>query len=90
MDPYQKAEPDLALPKGKAFWIGIALMVMSFGPFGFYFVIPFLPVSSVTMLRLFVAGLIASWGLFFIGTLLAGKDGYTYLRQLFRKRFQKR
>ena len=89
MDQYQKTEPDLVLPKGKAFWIGIALMVMSFGPFGFYFVIPFLPVSSVNMLRLFVAGLIVSWGLFFIGTLLAGKDGYTYLRHLVRKRFQR-
>ncbi len=95
MDPHQEAEPDLALPKGRAFWIGIGLMVisMSFLPVSavlFYLVIPFLPVSSDTMVGMLVGGWIVSWGLFFVGMLMAGKKGYPYLKQLVRKRFQKR
>jgi hypothetical protein len=90
MDPHQKAEPDLALPKGRAFWIGIGLMVISMSAVLFYLVIPFLPVSSDTMVRMLVGGWIVSWGLFFVGTLLAGKRGYPYLKRIVRKRFQKR
>lgn len=90
MDPHHKADLDLALPKGKAFWIGIGLMVMSFSAVLLYLLIPFLPVSSDTMLGMLVGGWVVSWGLFFAGTLLAGKEGYPYLKQLVRKQFQKR
>ncbi len=90
MDPYQETEPDLALPKGRAFWIGVGLMVISMSAVLFYLVIPFLPVSSDTMVRMLVGGWIVSWGLFFVGMLMAGKKGYPYLKQLVRKRFQKR
>lgn len=53
----------------------------------FYF---YLAIPSDTMVRMLVGGWIVSWGLFFVGTLLAGKKGYPYLKQLVRKRFQKR
>ncbi len=59
----------------------------------------FLPVSAIlfylampsdTMLGMLVGGWIVSWGLTFVGTLLAGKEGYPYLKRIVRKRFQKR
>ncbi|MFQ5803156.1 MAG: hypothetical protein ACE5JQ_09710 [Candidatus Methylomirabilales bacterium] len=90
MDPHQKAEPDLTLPKGRAFWIGIGLMVFSFSAVLFYLVIPFLPVSSDTMVGMLIGGWIVSWGFFFVGVLLAGREGYPYLKQLVQKRFRKR
>lgn len=89
MEPLQKAEPDPAYPKGKTFWIGIGLMVASFGVVGFYLVIPFLPVSTEVMASILVIAWIASWGLFFLGTLLTGKDGYLYLKKLIQSRFRK-
>lgn len=92
MDPHEEAELDLILPRGRAFWIGIGLMAISFSflPVSavlFYF---YLPIPSDTMLGMLVGGWIVSWGLLFVGTLLAGKEGYPYLKQLVRKRFQKR
>lgn len=90
MDPHQEADLDLAFPRGRAFQIGIGLMVISMGAVLFYLAIPFLPVSSNTMVRMLVGGWIVSWGLFFVGMLLAGKKGYPYLKQRVRKRFQKR
>lgn len=81
MDPGEKAERDPSYPRGIAFWIGIGLMASSFGVFLFYLTIPFLPVSPEVMTSLLVGGWIASWGLFFIGTLLAGKEGYLFLKK---------
>lgn len=89
MGQREKGAPDLTFPKGKAFWIGIGLMITSFGFLIFYMVVPFLPVSSATMWGMLLGGLIANWGMFFVGTLLAGRDGYPYLKQLIQKLFRK-
>ena len=90
MGRHAKGAPDLSFPKGKAFRVGIGLMIASFGFLVFYIVLPFLPVSSATMWRILLGGLIANWGMFFVGTLLAGRDGYPYLKHLVRKLFHKR
>ncbi len=90
MDPHQEAEPDLTLPRGRAFWIGIGLMAISFSFLPVSAVLFYLAMPSDTMLGMLVGGWIVSWGLFFVGTLLAGKKGYPYLKRIVRKRFQKR
>ncbi len=89
MDPGHKAEPEPSYPKGITFWIGIGFMVASFGVFVLYLAIPFLPVSTEAMATMFVVGWIVSWGLFFLGTVLTGKEGYQYLKQRFRSWFRK-
>lgn len=76
-------------PKGRLFWIGIGLMAGSFGIFPFYFVIPFLPVSFKAKASLAIAAWVLNWGMFFVGTLFAGKEGYPFLKQLVRSRFRK-
>lgn len=89
MDPLHKAEPDPAYPKGRAFWVGITLIAMSFCVFALYAVIPFLSISLEAMATVAVVGWGISWGLFLVGTLLAGKDGYLYFKKLVRTRFRK-
>jgi membrane protein CcdC involved in cytochrome C biogenesis len=89
MDPGHKAEPEPSSPRGVAFWAGIGLMVASFSAFAFYLVIPFLPVSVETMTNLLVIGVIVSWGLFLLGTFLAGKEGYLYLKRRVGNWFRK-
>ena len=69
--------------------MGIGLIAASFGIFALFGVIPFLPVSSETKTGIAVIGWAVSWLLFFIGSLLAGNEGYSYLKQLFRRWFQK-
>ncbi|MFQ5853591.1 MAG: hypothetical protein ACE5JU_23785 [Candidatus Binatia bacterium] len=64
-------------------------MVTSFGVFVLYLMIPFLPVSLKAKAGIAIVGWAIGWGLFLVGTLLAGKDGYRYLKQLVRSRFRK-
>lgn len=89
MDPRRKIELDPSNPKGKAFWIGVWLMGMSFGVLLLYLVIPFLPVSLEAKVLIGVVAWIVSWGIFCVGMLLSGKDGYLYLRGLLRSQFRK-
>lgn len=89
MDPPQKHEPNPRYPKGKAFWIGVGLMGISFGAVLLYLVLPFLPVSLEAKVRIGIVAWIVSWGIFCVGMLLAGKDGYLYLRGLLRSQFRK-
>jgi hypothetical protein len=69
--------------------VGIGLIAASFGIFVLFGVIPFLPVSSETKTGIAVIGWAVSWLLFFIGSLLAGNEGYSYLKRLFRRWLQK-
>ena len=64
-------------------------MVASFGNFALFGIIPFLPVSSEMKAGIAVIGWAVSWLLFVIGSLLAGSEGYSYLKQLFRRWVQK-
>lgn len=64
-------------------------MVASFGNFALFGIIPFLPVSLEMKAGIAIIGWAMSWLLFIIGSLLAGNEGYSYLKQLLRKWFQK-
>ena len=64
---------------GFRFWVGVALMALSFGIYLAYPTIPFLPISGRAKVAAAVGGGIVSWGIFFIGSFLAGREGYAYL-----------
>ncbi len=64
-------------------------MFSSFGAFVLYLVILFLSVSFEAKASIAIATWTLSWGLFLIGTLLTGKEGYRYLRQFVRDQIRK-
>lgn len=87
--PHQEVGPAPLRPREKGFRVGTGLMVTSFGSFALFGIIPFLPVSSEMKAGIAVIGWATSWLLFVIGSLLTGNEGYSYLKQLFRRWFQK-
>ncbi len=89
MKPLEKIPPTFPNPDGRAFWIGIGLMIVSFGIMAFYFAIPFLPVSLNAKAGIVIAISALSWGLFFVGSLFAGKEGFPFLKQQVRNRFRR-
>ena len=72
--------------RGSRFWIGLGVMVLSFALYPAYGLIAFLPISAQAKAGAMAAGWALSWSLFFVGSLLAGKEGGVYLKQLFSRR----
>jgi hypothetical protein len=68
--------------RGAAFWSGVVLMAASFALYPALPAIALLPVSTQTKLAEGVAAWLASWTLFIVGGLLAGKEGVRFLRGL--------
>jgi hypothetical protein len=62
------------------FFLGVGMMAMSFLIYPGYALIPFLPVSGSLMVGIVVVASVVSWTLFGLGALLAGKEGYPYLK----------
>jgi hypothetical protein len=89
MKPLEKFPPTHPHPSGKAFWVGIGLIIVSFGIMGFYLVIPFLPVSLNAKVGIVLAISASGWGLFFVGSFITGKEGFPFLKQQVRNRFRK-
>lgn len=89
MDPPRANELDSSSPKRKAFRMGVWLMGMSFVVLPLYLVIPFLSVSLEAKVRIGIVAWIVSSVIFCVGMLLAGKDGYLYLRGFLRSQFRK-
>lgn len=85
MDESQRPGPEPLRFKGRRFRVGIALLATSFGVFGLYVVVPFLPLSVERKVFIVLVGSLISWCVFLIGTLLAGPDGYLYLKRLVRR-----
>ena len=71
------------------FKVGIALMAVSFLVYPSYLVIPVLPVSTGMKGFLFVAASVLSWSIFGIGTVIAGKEGYPYLKEAAKRYFKR-
>lgn len=64
-------------------------MGISFGALPLYLVIPFLSVSLEAKVRIGIVAWIVSSVIFCVGMLLAGKDGYLYLRGFLRSQLRK-
>ncbi len=73
--------------RSSLFKAGIFLIAISFLVYPLYLIIPFLTVSLQTKTMLFFTGLVFSWGLFGAGGLIAGKEGYPFLKAAIKKRF---
>ncbi len=69
---------------GFSFWLGVMLMALSFGIYPAYPVVPFLPISRWAKGGAAVGMSVVSWGMFFVGSVLAGKEGVAYLKRRFR------
>ncbi len=89
MKPLEKFPPTYPNPNGRSFWIGIGLIIVSFVIMAFYFAIPFLPVSLNAKAGIVIAISALSWGLFFVGSLFTGKEGFPFLKQQVRTRFRR-
>jgi hypothetical protein len=78
-------------PQGLSFWLGVILMALSFGIYPAYPVVPFLPISAWRKGAVAIGLSALSWGVFFAGSMLAGKNGVAYLkRRLFERREHRR
>ena len=77
------AEPQ---KRGARFRIGIGLMVLSFALYPIYGLIAFLPIPVQAKAGAGMAGWALSWSLFFVGSILAGKEGVELLRSRLRWR----
>ncbi len=64
-------------------------MVSSFAVFLVYLILPFLQLSLEVKVRIGIVAWVVSWTFFFAGMLLAGRDGYLYLRAWIRQQFRR-
>jgi len=74
-------------PRRASFWVGGILILLSFGIYPAYPLVPFLPISLWQKGGVGVALVTISWAMFLAGCALAGKKGVAYLkRRLFSQR----
>jgi hypothetical protein len=66
--------------RGLAFWLGVLLIVGSFLIYPAYPTIALLDISVEKRVLAAVLASILSWGTFFLGSALAGRDGLNYIR----------
>ena len=77
----------LARPaQGLSSWLGVILMVLSFGIYPAYPVVPFLPISAWRKGEVAVGLLAVSWGMFLLGSVLVGKKSIACLKRRFVER----
>ncbi len=67
------------------FIIGVSFIAVSFLAYPTYIAIPFLPLSNTLKVKIVLLASIASWGTFFIGFYLSGRDGYEWLKRRLRR-----
>ena len=60
-------------------------MAISFLVYPAYPVVPFLPLSDRMKIGLTVFVSLLSWGIFYIGIYLSGREGYDWLKQRWRR-----
>jgi len=58
-------------------------MALSFAIYLAYPVVPFLPISRWATGEMVVGMSVVSWGMFLVGSVLAGKKGVAYLKRRF-------
>jgi hypothetical protein len=67
------------------------LMMLSFGIYPSYPLVLFLPISAWRKGGVAIGLSAVSWGMFFVGSVLVGKNGMDYLkRRLFKRRERQR
>jgi hypothetical protein len=71
----------LPSPGRASFWLGTILILLSFGIYPAYPLVPFLPISLWQRGGVGVALAVLSWAMFLAGSALVGKKGFTYLKR---------
>ena len=74
-------------PRPLSFWLGVILMVLSFGIYPAYPMVAFLPISLWDKAGAAVGLAAVSWGMFGVGCMLVGNKGLAYLKRRFRSRW---
>jgi hypothetical protein len=77
----------VALPEPSSrvsLWTGGILILLSFGIYPAYPLVPFLPISLWQKGGVGIGLAALSWGLFFAGSVLVGKKGLAHLRRHLR------
>ena len=77
-------------PQRLSFWLGVILMALSLGIYPAYPVLPFLPISAWRKGEVAIGLAAVSWGMFFVGSVLVGKNGVAYLKRRFFARREPR
>ncbi len=70
-------------PHRLSFWLGAILMALSFGIYPAYPLVPLLPISAWRKGQVAMGLSAVSWALFFVGSVLVGKEGVISLRRRF-------
>ncbi len=70
-------------PQALSFWLGVTLIVLSFGIYLAYPMVPFLPFSVWRKGEVAVGLSAVSWGMFLLGSVLAGKKAVASLKRRF-------
>jgi len=86
--PAQPAAPDSSpgpRPHPALFWVGLLLMMVSFGLYPAYAFIAVLPISRPSKVAAAFSAWLISWGSFSVGTAMAGAEGIEYLHRLWRR-----
>jgi len=71
----------LPSPGRASFWLGAILILLSFGIYPAYPLVPFLPISLWQKGGVGVALAALSWAMFLAGSALVGKKGLAYLKR---------
>jgi len=71
--------------KPARFIAGITLMAASFLVYPAYSVVPFLSLSDKMKIGVTLLASLVSWGLFYIGIYLSGREGYDWLKRRWRR-----
>lgn len=72
--------PNGPIRRGR-FVAGVTLIAASFLVYPAYSIVPFLPLSDRMKIGVALLGSLLSWGAFYAGIYLSGREGYDWLRQ---------
>ncbi len=81
MNPNAYQEPPKGAVRRARFIAGITLMTASFLVYPAYSVVPFLSLSDRMKIGVTLLTSLLSWGVFYAGIYLSGREGYDWLRR---------
>ncbi len=81
MNPNAYQEPHKGAVRRARFITGITLMTASFLVYPAYSVVPFLSLSDRMKIGVTLLTSLLSWGVFYAGIYLSGREGYDWLRR---------
>jgi hypothetical protein len=84
-DPDEVRRYEVAREKPLRFYLGVAMILASYGTYPLYAALPLLPIPARLLSPVLLSVWGFGWAVFVLGTLLAGKDGTEYLKKQWRR-----